>query len=157
MEVKMMNNKILEYKKEFENEIKELISCIYIEEFKIEIGQDEIINEDIYGYIEKGGNFWIAVDEENNLLGTIGAKIVDNETLEVKRMYVKKEYRGYGIAQNLLNTLELYAVQNGFKYLVLGTYSEMERAIGFYTKNSFALENNSDQTNSRFFKKSIAY
>ena len=52
-------------------------------------------------------------------------------------MYVKKEYRGCGIAQELLNTLERFAEDNGFKYLVLGTYERMERAIGFYKKNLF--------------------
>lgn len=152
-----MNNKILEYRNEFENDIKNLISCIYIEEFKVEVGTDEIINEDIYGYIEKGGNFWIAVDDDNNILGTIGAKIVDEETLEIKRMYVKKEYRGYGIAQDLLNTLEAYAVQNGFKFLVLGTYERMERAIGFYKKNLFELEDYVDEfAEERYFRKCLA-
>lgn len=151
-----MEKRIIEYKKEFEKEIKDLIKCIYVEEFKIEVGKEAIINEDIYGYIKNGGNFWIAVDEENNLLGTIGGKIINGDTIEIKRMYVKKEYRGCGVAQSLLDTLENYARQNGFKYLILGTYEKMERAIGFYTKNLFELETLESQfQDERFFRKCI--
>lgn len=72
-------------------------------------------------------------------------------------MYVRKECRGYGIAQELLNNLEKFAADNGFKYLILGTYERMERAIGFYTKNLFILEDvETEYQEERFFKKCLA-
>ena len=86
----MMNYKIIEYKKEYKYDIRDLISSIYRDEFEIKVGEDEILNEDLYKYIKDGGSFLIAVDEDGNLLGTIGGRIVNDETLEVKRMYVKK-------------------------------------------------------------------
>lgn len=152
----MMNYKIIEYKNEYKYDIRNLISSIYKDEFEITIGEDEILNEDLYKYIKEGGSFLIAVDEDGNLLGTIGGRIVNDETLEVKRMYVKKEYRGCGIAQELLNTLERFAEDNGFKYLVLGTYERMERAIGFYQKNLFVLENETEDVEERYFRKCLA-
>ena len=134
----------------------ERFNKIYKDEFEITIGEDEILNEDLYKYIKEGGSFLIAIDEDGNLLGTIGGRIVNDETLEVKRMYVKKEYRGCGIAQELLNTLERFAEDNGFKYLVLGTYERMWRAIGFYQKNLFVLENETEDVEERYFRKCLA-
>ena len=152
----MMEYKIIEYKNEYKYDIRDLISRIYRDEFEITVGEDEILNEDLYKYIKEGGIVLLAVDENNNLLGTIGGRIVNDETLEVKRMYVKKEYRGYGIAQELLNNLEDFAGENGFKYLVLGTYERMERAIGFYQKNLFVLEDmETEDVEERFFKKCL--
>ena len=152
----MMNYKIIEYKNEYKYDIRNLISSIYKDEFEITIGEDEILNEDLYKYIKEGGSFLIAIDEDGNLLGTIGGRIVNDETLEVKRMYVKKEYRGCGIAQELLNTLERFAEDNGFKYLVLGTYERMGRAIEFYKKNLFVLENETEDVEERYFRKCLA-
>ena len=153
----MMNYKIIEYKKEYKYDIRDLISSIYRDEFEIKVGEDEILNEDLYKYIKDGGSFLIAVDEDGNLLGTIGGRIINDETLEVKRMYVKKEYRGCGIAQELLNTLERFAEDNGFKYLVLGTYERMERAIGFYKKNLFILDDiETEDVEERYFRKCLA-
>ena len=153
----MMNYKIIEYKKEYKYDIRDLISSIYRDEFEIKVGEDEILNEDLYKYIKDGGSFLIAVDEDGNLLGTIGGRIVNDETLEVKRMYVKKEYRGCGIAQELLNTLEGFTEDNGFKYLVLGTYERMERAIGFYKKNLFILDDiETEDVEERYFRKCLA-
>lgn len=72
-------------------------------------------------------------------------------------MYVKKEYRGCGIAQELLNTLEGFTEDNGFKYLVLGTYERMERAIGFYKKNLFILDDiETEDVEERYFRKCLA-
>lgn len=149
--------KIIEYNQKFDGDVKRFIEYIYVDEFQIDIGIEEIANEDLNSYIENGGNFWMALDENDNLLGTIGGKIINNDTIEIKRMYVKKECRGQGIAQELLNTLERFAAQNGFKYLILGTYEKMERAIGFYKKNLFMLEDIETECHEeRFFKKCLA-
>ena len=57
--------------------------------------------------------------------------------LEVKNFYVEKEYRGTGIAQDLLNILVEFAKEKGYKRLELDSYKEFERAISFYEKNNF--------------------
>ena len=62
----MMNYKIIEYKNEYKYDIRNLISSIYKDEFEITIGEDEILNEDLYKYIKEGGSFLIAVDEDGN-------------------------------------------------------------------------------------------
>ncbi len=153
-----MEKRIIQYNKDFDIDVKKFIQCIYAGEYNLDVGIDLLENEDVYvEYLQNGGNFWIALDENNNVIGTIAGKIVNEETLEVKRMYVKKEYRSFGIAQALFDILQDFAIEKGYKYLVLGTYKRMERAIGFYIKNSFEPDNvESEYEEEAFFKKCLA-
>lgn len=130
--------KIIEYNDFYDEKVKDLITEVFIEEFEFEQYRETIKEENILvEYLSNGGNFWIAIDNENNVIGTIGAKALENKTLEVKRVYVKKDCRGKGISQKLYNILENFAIEKGFESLFLGTYDKLERAIGFYYKNNF--------------------
>lgn len=130
--------KIVEYQEIYDEKVKDLITEIFIEEFDFEEYRDAIKNENILEeYIFGGGNFWIAIDNDNNVIGTIGGKAIDEGTLEIKRVYCKKNFRGMGISQKMYNVLENFALEKGFRSLFLGTYDKLERAIGFYYKNNF--------------------
>ena len=130
--------KIVEYDDIYETKVKDLITDIFIEEFEFEQYRDSVRNVNIMKeYHLKGGNYWIALDLEDNVIGTIGAKNHGKNTLEVKNVYVKKEFRGLGVSQHLLDVLEEFAIEKGFYNLFLGTYDKLERAIGFYQKNNF--------------------
>lgn len=129
---------IIEYNNTYDKKVKDFITQIFIEEFNFEEYRKDIQNESIFReYLANGGNFWIAIDNEDNIIGTIGAKVFEDITIEVKRVYVKKECRGMGISQKMLNILECFAIDNGFEKLFLGTYDKLERAVGFYYKNNF--------------------
>ena len=129
---------IVEYNDIYDKKVKDLITEVFIEEFEFEIYRDCIKDEDIISeYLLNGGNFWIAIDEDNNVIGTIGAKAIEDKVLEIKRVYVKKECRGNGLSQKLFDILENFAIERGFENLFLGTYDKFERAIGFYLKNNF--------------------
>ncbi len=130
--------KIVEYNEIYDTKVKDLITEIFIEEFEFEEYREAIKNENIgLEYLLGGGNFWIALDHNDNVIGTIGAKALEEKILEIKRVYVRKECRGMGISQKLFNILENFAIENGFESLFLGTYDKLERAIGFYYKNNF--------------------
>ena len=130
--------KIIQYEEIYEKKVKDFITEIFIDEYEFEEYREYIKNENILKeYILNGGNFWIAVDYENNVIGTIGAKILDKKTLEIKRVYLKKEFRGHGISQKMYDILEDFAIKQDFENLFLGTYYKFERAIGFYSKNDF--------------------
>src|SRR3954467_7239133 len=43
-------------------------------------------------------------------------KKYDDKTVEIKRMYVDKNYRGKGISKMVLYELEKWAIENEFKY-----------------------------------------
>ena len=57
--------------------------------------------------------------KDKQAIGCGAFKKFDDETAEIKRMYVKINHRGYGIAQAILNSLELWASEKDFKKCIL--------------------------------------
>ena len=72
-------------------------------------------------------------------------KKYDNETVEIKRMFVKQEMRGKGIAKKILSELELWGIQLGFKFAILETGIGQPEAIGLYEKVGYKRIPNYDQ------------
>ncbi|MFC0506888.1 GNAT family N-acetyltransferase [Micromonospora costi] len=62
-----------------------------------------------------------------------GLRTLDEETGELKRMYVRPAYRGRGIARQLLAALEELAYQAGYSRICLETGTYLPAAIGLYT------------------------
>ena len=86
-------------------------------------------------------------------------KQFDNESVEVKRMFVPNDYRGKGYATLVLNALENWALELGYKNLVLETGLKQPEAIALYKKNGFSVIPNYGQyigiENSVCFNKKI--
>ncbi len=61
-------------------------------------------------------------------------KPMDARTAEVKRMFVCESHRGRSVAVGLLNQLEQWAFEEGFKTLVLETGINQPEAIALYQK-----------------------
>ena len=59
------------------------------------------------------------------------------EICEVKRLYVRPEYRGSGTADRLYAALETFAHSAGFGWIYLDTTDGMRAAIRFYERNGF--------------------
>jgi putative acetyltransferase len=90
-------------------------------------------------YILKGGNFWGAT-VEGELCGTIALLLFSEKAGAIRKMFVKKEFRGkeYGIAPLLMEELIHYCREKGIKDLYLGTVDIAQAAIRFYEKKGFA-------------------
>lgn len=58
----------------------------------------------------------------------------DQGVVEIKRMYVKDEARGKGIAKLILQELELWAKEEGNHLAILETGTNQPEAIGLYKK-----------------------
>ncbi len=69
-------------------------------------------------------------------------KKIDAETAEIKRMYVKPESRGMKIAAQILDELELWATEFGFKALVLETLEKQKSALALYHKQGYQITEN---------------
>ena len=67
-------------------------------------------------------------------VGSASFKRYDNENAEVKRVFVKKEYRGQGISLELMKMLEERAREKGFKYLILESGEPLVAAMALYRK-----------------------
>lgn len=74
----------------------------------------------------------------NNVPVGCGAiKEYDNSTMEVKRMFVKDEYRSKGIATKVLIELENWTKELGFSKCILETGLAQPEAIHLYKKNNY--------------------
>lgn len=59
------------------------------------------------------------------------------KSLELKRIYVLKEFQGKGIAQVLMNFVLGYARQNQYEVVWLGVWEHNKRAQKFYSRYGF--------------------
>jgi diamine N-acetyltransferase len=59
------------------------------------------------------------------------------KALELKRIYVDKEFHGKGVAKELINFVEGFARENKYEVLWLGVWEHNLRAKRFYEKNGF--------------------
>jgi len=82
-------------------------------------------------------NFWIAVDD-TGLLGTTGFVDVGFKQGLLRKMFVRSDYRGSGVARLLLDNAMKWATDHSFVKLYLGTNSKFHAAQRFYTKHGFA-------------------
>ena len=124
------------------NHIVSLILNIQQNEFQVPITineQQDLLNIPTF-YQQKKGNFWVAKFNDE-VVGTIALIDCGDNIGTIRKMFVKKEFRGkeFGIAQRLLNTLEESARTNTIKSLYLGTLERLQAAIRFYERNGFTL------------------
>ncbi|PDS25056.1 GNAT family N-acetyltransferase [Flavobacterium branchiophilum] len=69
-------------------------------------------------------------------------KKYNSNTMEIKRMYVRPEARGKGLAVTILDALENWGVSLGFEYAVLETLHKQLAAIQLYQKMGFQITEN---------------
>lgn len=78
--------------------------------------------------------FW-----ENQAVGCGAIRALDEEAMEVKRMFVLPEFRGKGIAGAVLQELEGWTRELGFTRCVLETGKKQPEAIGLYQKSGYRI------------------
>jgi putative acetyltransferase len=66
-----------------------------------------------------------------------GIKLVGNEYGELKRMYVRPEFRGSGFAKLMLTHLQAHAQAHQIPLLRLETGIHQQEAIGLYERSGF--------------------
>lgn len=131
---------IQEYSDKYESDIINMILNIQQNEFSIPIqkeDQPDICN--ISDFYQRGcGNFWIAVIG-NEVIGTIALLDIGNGQTALRKMFVKKEYRGrvFEVAHKLLVRLTDWSYKNKVKEIYLGTTDKFLAAHRFYEKNGF--------------------
>ncbi len=118
----------------------DLILPIQQNEFNVPVtleAQPDLLDIETH-YHAGGGGFWGAfIDDE--LVGTIGLLNIGHNAGAIRKMFVRKAYRGsaFGIGQALLDTLLTYARNKQMTDIYLGTVGVLQAAIRFYEKNGF--------------------
>lgn len=77
------------------------------------------------------------VKVENEVAGCIGLRKVDHENCEMKRLYVRPEFRGHKIANKLVERIIDDAKRIGYKSMLLDTLPFLKGAIHLYKKFGF--------------------
>ena len=80
--------------------------------------------------------FWVALDGDIPV-GSIAIKPLSEDASELDAMYVTPEFRGTGVAQKLMRTVEEYARQQGFTLIRLRTGAPQPESVRFYQKMGF--------------------
>lgn len=87
-------------------------------------------------YLPPAGGLWIA-RHENVSVGCVALRELTPGTAEVKRMYVRPEFRNRGIARRLAEHVIAEARALGYSRLRLGTLKSMQPAQNLYTSLGF--------------------
>lgn len=126
------------YAGEIPDAIYDLILSIQREEFGVAITrQDQPDLGDIAAFYQQGdGNFWLA-SNDGALIGTIALKDIGGRQLALRKMFVRSDQRGSGVALALLTTALDWARTRGASDIFLGTTALYHAAHRFYEKNGF--------------------
>lgn len=104
-----------------------------------------------YGQLQKQYDRYNKLDNINNVIviyidkiaaGCGAFKEFDEESAELKRIFVKKEYRKQGLAKLIVNKLEEMIKDKGYKYAVLETGIKQYEAIGCYKSRGYTIIQN---------------
>lgn len=131
---------ICEYNDSYQKNILQMILEIQQQEYHLPItaeDQPDLANIPTF-YQQENGNFWAAVDGRA-VVGTIALKNIGNGNAVLRKMFVKKEYRGkeLGVSRALLTHLISWAMEKNFSRIYLGTTPQFLAAHRFYEKNGF--------------------
>lgn len=94
-----------------------------------------------YEYLNRLNNikdFYIAYSN-GKAVGCACSKAYNSYSLEIKRVFVKEEYRKKGIAQKILENLTRDAISNNYTSLILETGKILHEAMNLYTKLGFKI------------------
>jgi ribosomal protein S18 acetylase RimI-like enzyme len=108
----------------------------YYDAVDVEVREDA--EQFAHEYFGPGAGIWLARDGEA-VVGCIALRplLRFEHSGEVKRLYVKPEIRGQHIADRLLEALESYAVEAGYRTLYLDTKDDLVTAIRFYRRHGY--------------------
>lgn len=87
-------------------------------------------------YAPPSGAFLVAVDG-GRIIGTAAIRRIDDETAELRRMWLLPEYHGRGIGYRLATELLAFARAAGYLRVRLSTDALQRRAIRFYRQLGF--------------------
>ena len=111
----------------------------------------KLLDDDLntrYGTLQKEYDKFNSLDSIKNVIvayqdsepvGCGSFKEYDNNTIEIKRMFVKPENRGSGLANKILYALEDWGNELGYTKSILETGIGQPEAIRFYTKCEYKI------------------
>jgi N-acetylglutamate synthase and related acetyltransferases len=84
----------------------------------------------------------IVAYEDDTPIGCAGFKRYNEDTAEIKRVFVRPEYRKKGAASQILTLLETRAKEKEYRSLVLETGLLLQESMGLYRSLGFTVTEN---------------
>ncbi len=98
--------------------------------------EDEL--KDLSGkYSGKEGEILVAISDDNIVMGCVAYHRHNENRCEMKRLFVKPEYRKLKIGETLISEIINHAKNKGYKEMVLDTIEPLKAAIYLYKKFGF--------------------
>lgn len=101
----------------------------------------ENVDRDLYDldahFFEGGGMFDVAEDAGGGLVACCGTHLKADGAAELRKMYVRREARGLGLGQRLLDRALAFARAAGAPRMELETASVLKEAMAMYEKAGF--------------------
>lgn len=125
-----------EYNVNDKEQITKLWVDVCVKEHGFEAWAEEIgvLNEEEYEKI-------LVAVYDNKVIGTMAYKKINEEEVELKRVYIYPEHRGNGLAKKLLDTMVVIIKENKYKRIFIETWEDFKSGRRFYEKNNFVIKN----------------
>lgn len=91
-----------------------------------------------YSENENIESVWIAYSD-NSAMGCVAYRKKSDGIGEIKRLFIRSEFRKKGISKKLLDTVESYAKKQGCYTLFLDTRITLEPAVSIYRNFGFSI------------------
>lgn len=89
-------------------------------------------------YMAPRGAFWVVRDATTRVVGSVGVDRKDEQTAELKRLYVDASLRGRGLGQQLVGTVLDWTRAEGLARVVLWSDTRFENSHRLYRRLGFA-------------------
>lgn len=145
-----MNYSIIEFSEKYRDDL-----IFMILEAKDALGKTPTINEDLLDiaacYFDKGDMFWIAVDEKDRVIGSVGFNsVAGTDDVWLHRLYVKAALKRQGIGTALLRFAEK-ALQSAGKHTIFIHLGGEE----YFESRQFYPANGYEYYEERYMKKKL--
>ena len=87
-------------------------------------------------YSEPNGTI-LLVWEGQGIAGGVALRPLENKICEMKRLFVRQQWRGKGLGEKLVKEIIRFAVTAGYLKMRLDTETRLEKAIELYQKFKF--------------------
>lgn len=125
---------IVEYKREYRQSVFDFTdNCFRELGKKFEPDGRHYFYNDIETYFDVF--FCLVLDDK--VVGTVGLKKINDDTAELKALYLSKELRGQGLGLKLINSVIDKAKEKGYKLILLDSMSKYKEAVKLYEKVGF--------------------
>ena len=124
-------------------EVKDFVLGVLKEQgFEFDPNKDFDLDNIDKHYLQSGGVFYVGI-VDGVIIGTSAVRRIDNNRCEIKRIYVRKDFRDRGFGRKLFLKALGFAERN-YSVAVLKTDAKLTDAIQLYLKNGFSVVKEED-------------